>query len=117
MRVWPVAALLKEGAAIDLAKDAFGHLKAIGHSAEAKPLLDKAGVVPDDGVVALWLAGAFLAEPDNSLSWERSRPVVESIGNFVTMLKRWPSPIAARRSGSRDRAAERPRRAARGGGS
>ena len=31
--------------------DAFGHLKAIGHSPEAQPLLDKAGVVPDDGVV------------------------------------------------------------------
>ena len=30
----------------------------------------------DDGVVALWLAGAFLAETDNYLSWERSRPVV-----------------------------------------
>ena len=30
--------------------DAFGHLKAIGHTAEAQPLLDKAGVEPDDGV-------------------------------------------------------------------
>jgi uncharacterized membrane protein YkvA (DUF1232 family) len=30
----------------------------------------------DDGVVALWLAGAFLAETDNYLGWERSRPVV-----------------------------------------
>ena len=30
----------------------------------------------DDGVVALWLAGAFLAETDNYLSWERSRPVI-----------------------------------------
>ena len=27
--------------------DAFGHLKAIGHTPEAQPLLDKAGVVPD----------------------------------------------------------------------
>ncbi|GAA0337146.1 hypothetical protein GCM10009087_54500 [Sphingomonas oligophenolica] len=32
---------------------AFGHLKAIGHTPEAQPLLDKAGVVPDDGVVPL----------------------------------------------------------------
>jgi uncharacterized membrane protein YkvA (DUF1232 family) len=30
----------------------------------------------DDGVVALWLAGAFLAETDNYLLWERSRPVI-----------------------------------------
>ena len=30
----------------------------------------------DDGVVALWLAGAFLAETDNYLRWERSQPVI-----------------------------------------
>lgn len=30
-----------------------GHLKAIGHSAAAKPLLDKAGVVADAGVTGL----------------------------------------------------------------
>jgi len=30
----------------------------------------------DDGVVALWLAGAFLSATDDYLSWERSRPVV-----------------------------------------
>ncbi|MES1973787.1 MAG: catalase [Pseudomonadota bacterium] len=45
------AALLKEAAAVQFVMDAFGHLKAIGHSAEAQPLLDKAGVVPDEGVV------------------------------------------------------------------
>ena len=31
----------------------------------------------DDGVVALWLAGAFLAETDRFLVWERSRPAVD----------------------------------------
>jgi uncharacterized membrane protein YkvA (DUF1232 family) len=31
----------------------------------------------DDGVVALWLAGAFLAETDRYLAWERDRPAVE----------------------------------------
>ena len=45
------AALLKEAAAVQFAMDAFGHLKAIGHSPEAQPLLDKAGVVPDEGIV------------------------------------------------------------------
>lgn len=47
------AALLKEAAAVQFVMDAFGHLKAIGHSEAAKPLLDKAGVEPDDGVTDL----------------------------------------------------------------
>jgi len=47
------AELLKEGAAVDFAKDAFGHLKAVGHSPEAQPLLDKAGVAADAGVIDL----------------------------------------------------------------
>lgn len=46
-------ALLKESAAVQFAMDAFGHLKAIGASEAAKPLLEKAGVEPDDGVTAL----------------------------------------------------------------
>lgn len=45
--------LTKDGAAVDFVKDAFGHLKAIGHSEGAKPLMDKAGVEPDEGVVEL----------------------------------------------------------------
>lgn len=31
----------------------------------------------DDGVVALWLAGAFLSETDRFLAWEHGRPAVE----------------------------------------
>jgi catalase len=46
-------ALMKEGAAVQFAMDAFGHLKAIGASSAAKPLLDKAGVEPDDGVTGI----------------------------------------------------------------
>ena len=42
-----------EAAAIQFVMDAFGHLKAIGHTPEAQPLLDKAGVEPDEGVVDL----------------------------------------------------------------
>jgi uncharacterized membrane protein YkvA (DUF1232 family) len=30
----------------------------------------------DDGVVALWLGGAFLAETERFLAWERQQPVV-----------------------------------------
>ena len=47
------AALTKDAAAVQFVMDAFGHLKAIGFSPEAQPLLDKAGVEPDEGVVAL----------------------------------------------------------------
>lgn len=47
------ASLLKEGAAVEFVMNAFGHLKAIGASAAAGPLLDKAGVVPDGGVTGL----------------------------------------------------------------
>ncbi|WP_395698166.1 catalase [Methylocella sp.] len=47
------AALTKEAAAVQFVMDAFGHLKAIGFTPEAKPLLDKAGVELDEGVVAL----------------------------------------------------------------
>lgn len=46
-------ALLKEAAAVQFVMDAFGHLKAIGASEAAGPLLDKAGVEPDEGVTAL----------------------------------------------------------------
>jgi catalase len=45
--------LLKEAAAVQWVMDAYGHLKAIGHTAESAPLLHKAGVEPDAGVVAL----------------------------------------------------------------
>ena len=47
------AKLVKEGAAVQWVMDAFGHLKAIGHNADAKPLLDKAGVEADEGVTDL----------------------------------------------------------------
>ncbi len=53
------AALMKEGAAVQFVMDAFGHLKAIGASAAAKPLLDKAGVQADEGVTDL--GGTFIA--------------------------------------------------------
>jgi catalase len=44
------AALLEESAAVDFVSDAFNHLKAIAFSPEARPLLEKAGVSPDEGV-------------------------------------------------------------------
>ncbi len=47
------AMLLKEAAAVQFAMDAFGHLKAIGASDSATPLLDRAGVEADAGVTGL----------------------------------------------------------------
>ncbi|WP_419814433.1 catalase [Glacieibacterium sp.] len=48
-----VAALLGEAAAVAWVHDAFAHLKVIGHTAEAQPLLDAAGVIADAGILAL----------------------------------------------------------------
>lgn len=45
--------LLGDGAAVQWVMDAYGHLKAIGASDAAKRLLDKAGVVADEGVVGV----------------------------------------------------------------
>ena len=47
------AKLAEEGAAVDFVRDAFGHLKAIGCTPDADPLLQKAGVARDDGVTGL----------------------------------------------------------------
>ncbi|WP_309627705.1 catalase [Brevundimonas sp.] len=64
------AELTKEGAAIDFVAHAFGHLKAIGFTAESQALLDRANVEADDGVVDLadgvdaWLASAATRQWD-----------------------------------------------------
>ncbi len=66
------AALLKDAAAVQFVMDAFGHLKAIGASPEAKPLLDKAGVVADAGVVGV--DKAFIAAAKKRF-WDREPQV------------------------------------------
>jgi len=48
-----VTALLGEAAAVGWVHDAFAHLKVIGATADAQPLLDAAGVIADDGVLPL----------------------------------------------------------------
>jgi len=45
--------LSEEAAAVDFVRDAFGHLKAIGCTADADPLLSKAGIARDEGVTGL----------------------------------------------------------------
>ena len=69
------AMLMKEGAAVDFAKDAFGHLKAIGHTPQAQPLLDKAGVEPDDGVVDVAGDLQGFLEPARTRQWAREPKV------------------------------------------
>ncbi len=69
------AALMQDGAAIDFAMDAFGHLKAIGLSPEAQPLLDKARVVDDSGVVKLTGKGDAFLEPARTRQWAREPKV------------------------------------------
>ncbi len=66
------AMLAKEGAAVQFVMDAFGHLKAIGASEEAKALLDKAGVKPDEGVTAL---GADFIKAAGQRYWDREPKV------------------------------------------
>ncbi len=63
--------LVKEGAAVQWVMDAFGHLKALGHNEASKPLLDKAGVEPDEGVVAL----DGFAEAAKKRYWDREAKV------------------------------------------
>ncbi|EKY29908.1 catalase [Brevundimonas diminuta 470-4] len=67
--------LLTEGAAVDFAKDAFGHLKAIGHTPEAQPLLDKAGVEADAGVVDLSNGADAFINPAATRQWDREPKV------------------------------------------
>ena len=64
--------LARDGAAIQWVMDAFGHLKAIGYTAESKPLLDKAGIAPDEGVVDI---GNAFVEAASKRYWAREPTV------------------------------------------
>ena len=69
------ALLTKEAVAVAFVHDAFTHLKVIGHTPGAQSLLDKAGVMPDAGVVALDKAEAFLATASQGRIWDREPKV------------------------------------------
>jgi catalase len=77
------AALLNEAAAIDWLRDAFGHLKAIGHNAATGPLIGRAGIEPDEAVVDIESAAgmkAFVTAAKNHRLWSRE-PKVRSPGD------------------------------------
>ena len=68
------AEVLNEAAVIDWIRDAFGHLKYLGYSQEAKVLIDKAGIAQDAAVLPLQGkkgAGAFVTSATKLRFWER----------------------------------------------
>jgi catalase len=70
--------LMGEATAKDFVSDAFAHAKFIAFTEAAKPLLDKAGVSPDDGVVALRSASdaaAFVTRCRQLRLWKREAGV------------------------------------------
>jgi catalase len=69
------AQLLGESAAIDFVHNAFVHLKAIGFTGEAQPLLDKAGVAPDAGIVNLASGVNPFLPPARTRQWDREPKV------------------------------------------
>ncbi len=75
-------ALVKEAAAIDWVRDAFGHLKVIGHTADTAPLLKAAGIKADEGVIALETKGdttTFIKTSKAGRIWARE-PKLRSPG-------------------------------------
>jgi catalase len=69
-----VDAMTLNAAAKDFVTDAFAHAKFIGYVASAQPLLDAAGVEPDDGFIALDEPGGadrFLERCGALRKWER----------------------------------------------
>jgi catalase len=69
------AQLLKDSAAVDFVQNAFVHLKAIGHTPEAQPLLDRCGVEPDAGIVKLGASAKAFIEPAKVRQWAREPSV------------------------------------------
>ncbi|GAA5117342.1 catalase [Luteolibacter yonseiensis] len=76
------AELLEEAAAVNWVRDAFGHLKVIGHVPAALPLLDASAVVADEGIVPITGRKdltTYIAAARGGRRWERE-PKLRSIG-------------------------------------
>jgi catalase len=66
------ATLAKQVDPVNWVRDAFGHLKVIGHTPEAKPLLQKAAIEMDAGVVDVQSnAAKFIATAKQGRLWDR----------------------------------------------
>ncbi|MDQ6735837.1 MAG: catalase, partial [Nitrospirota bacterium] len=74
--------LAMQSSAVSFVQDAFAHLKVIGHTPGAAPLMQKANVIPDEGIVEMQnggSAGKFLSRAEKGRIWDREpkvRPVV-----------------------------------------
>jgi catalase len=68
-----------QSAAVNFVADAFAHLKVIGHTDAAQSLMQKAGVMPDRGIVALQngSADSFFTEAAKGRVWDREPKVRE----------------------------------------
>jgi catalase len=74
--------LVAEAAAVNWVRDAFGHLKVIGHNADAVPLLEAASVETDAGVIEVAekrSLGQYIKTARGGRRWERE-PTLRSIG-------------------------------------
>jgi catalase len=69
------AMLKKEAAAVAWVHDAYAHCKVIGATEGAQALLDAAGAMKDDGVVAGGGVGAFMTAASNGRVWTREPKV------------------------------------------
>ena len=70
--------LMKDSAAIDFVSHAFVHLKVIGMTAAAQPLLDKAGVIADGSIIDISQGVSDFIKSAASQQWDREpkvRPV------------------------------------------
>ena len=67
--------LSNEAAAVAWVHDAFAHCKVIGATEDAQPLLNKAGVVSDEGVMPGAAPNAFLAKASEGRIWSREPKV------------------------------------------
>ncbi len=65
------AMLLKEAAAVAWVHDAFAYCKVIGATAAARPLLDAARVIPDEGVLLGVNTEEFLSKAAEGRVWQR----------------------------------------------
>ena len=72
------ALLADEAAAVSWVHDAFAHLKVIGATEAAKPLLEAAGVEPDGGVILGGKASDYLKVAAQGRIFDRE-PTVRTI--------------------------------------
>jgi catalase len=72
--------LATQAAAVAFVHDAFAHLKIIGATADAMPLLQKAGVATDPGVITLTgdSVGSFFSRAEQGRLWSRE-PFVRTV--------------------------------------